>query len=72
MNNDSRIMEILTLTKNWCLPDWKKFRSYNNYWEVKDRYHREWYNKKTNTWNHWAYSNWLKWKLEKIKEYIIK
>ena len=33
---DKAILDIIELTKYWDLKIWKDFRSFNNYWEVKD------------------------------------
>jgi hypothetical protein len=61
---------IYRMTSNWTLADWNKFRRLNNYWTVKDGYHKRWYNRKTGKWYQPAYESWLIWKFETLKEYI--
>ena len=70
MNDYSIILAISDLTEQWKLSDWVRFRSYNDYWMVKNIYHKKWYNKKTGRWSYNVYSGWLAWKLEKLQEYI--
>ena len=41
MNEYQMIREILELTKDWHVPEWKSFRSYNDYWELKDQYYAQ-------------------------------
>jgi len=67
MNTDFIITSIAEITKDWSLPDWVKFRSLNDYWTVKDGYHKRWFNK--GKWYQSAYNSWLIWKFEKLKEY---
>lgn len=67
MNTEFIVNSIAKITKDWLLPDWVKFRTLNDYWTVKDRYHKEWVNK--GNWRQSAYNNWLIWKLEKLEKY---
>jgi len=67
MNTDFIIGEINKITEHWTLPDWAKFRSFDDYWIVKDGYHKRWFNK--GEWHQSAYNSWLIWKFEKLKKY---
>ena len=67
MKTDFIVASMAKITKDWLLPDWKRFRSKNDYWTVKDRYHKRWFNK--GKWYQPAYNSWLIWKFEKLKEY---
>jgi|AntRauTorcE11897_2_1112592.scaffolds.fasta_scaffold01254_6 hypothetical protein len=37
MNDYHLVQENISLTKNWTIHDWKKFRSKYNYWNTRDR-----------------------------------
>jgi hypothetical protein len=67
MKTEFMVTSMAKITKNWLLPDWKRFRSKNDYWTVKDGYHKRWFNK--GKWYQPAYNSWLIWKFEKLKEY---
>ena len=69
MNQYSIIESINGLTKHWTLEDWSVFRD-AEYWRIKDNFHKHWFNKKTNKWDSPVYYRFLKWKLERIMNYL--
>lgn len=68
MNQDGMIRKIAELTKEWTIEDWRNIRD-EEYWRVKDNYHRQFWNGKK--WNYAVYTRWLQWKLGYILEYLI-
>ena len=41
MNEYTLVREILKLTEDWYLDDWRKFRKKYDYWEVKNKLYKE-------------------------------
>ena len=70
MNNSWTIKKISELTDDWTLSDWCRFRELNQYWDVKDRFYKSYFNPKTKKFNNFAESKWLSWKLETLVDYL--